>query len=50
MRGEGGHQKGQLSATCVAPRVPLRLRSLSPNQQRGLIELYTEKYTKKAED
>lgn len=39
MRGEEG---GELSATCVAPRVPLRLRSLSPNQQRGLIELYSE--------
>lgn len=44
MRGAGGQQSGELSATCVAPRVPLRLRSLSPNQQRGLIELYSEKY------
>lgn len=43
MRGEEG---GELSATCVAPRVPLRLRSLSPNQQRGLIELYSQKYAK----
>lgn len=39
-------KKGELSATCVAPRVPLRLRSLSPNQQRGLIELYSQKYAK----
>lgn len=46
MRGEEG---GELSATCVAPRVPLRLRSLSPNQQRGLIELYSQKYAKEEE-
>lgn len=41
-----GAEEGELSATCVAPRVPLRLRSLSPNQQRGLIELYSQKYAK----
>lgn len=42
-RKESPERGEELSATCVAPRVPLRLRSLSPNQQRGLIELYSKK-------
>lgn len=42
-RKESCERGEELSATCVAPRVPLRLRSLSPNQQRGLIELYSKK-------